>query len=159
MKYRRYVLLPLALLLSGCNADGWTEYWNAGTSKGLALCLAKGEKQNLTKDTVRRHCLAKHQRPIDETMTGSARYMAGTFQGTVTNHSQQFIVTEYTVVLKHATAEKSDSAVFAERFVEPRRNDTFEISLLGYFPMTDTELNKERFFWQTKDVKGIRIEF
>src|SRR4051812_36335653 len=159
MKCRPYILLPVALLLSGCDGDDWKESWNAGTSKGFALCVASGEKQNLGKDTVRRRCLSKHQRPIDDTLQGTARYVAGTFQGTLTNSGQDVIVTEYTVVLTHKTAGKPDSAVFSERFVEPRHRDAFEISKLDYFPMADDEKNKEKFSWQTKDVKGIRIAF
>lgn len=159
MKYRPYILLPVALLLSGCDGDDWKESWNARTSKGLALCLSKDEKQNLSQETVRRHCLAKHQRPVNVTLDGHARYASGTFQGLVTNAGQNVIVTEYTVVLKHAKSEKTDTAVFSQRLVEPQRVDAFEIAKLSFFPMEDSELNKERFSWQAKDVKGVKIEF
>jgi hypothetical protein len=158
MKYRPYILLAAALLLSGCDGD-WNETWNAGTSKGLALCLSKGEKQNLSTETVRRHCLAKHQRPVKETLDGHARYVGGTFQGSLTNIGNDVIVTEYTVILKHAKSDKIDTAVFSQRLLEPQRGDTFEISKLSFFPMEDSELNKERFSWQTKDVKGVKIAF
>jgi len=159
MTYRPYVLLPVALLLAGCDSDGWTEFWSAGTSKALALCISKGEKQNLGKDTVRRYCLSKHQRPINDTLVGHARYASGTFQGSVTNTGDGVIVTEYTIVLKHARSEKTDTAVFAQRLVEPQHVDAFEISKLSFFPMEDSELSRERFSWQIKDVKGVKIDF
>ena len=159
MKPWTYILLPVALLLSGCDGDGWTEMWNAGTTKAFAACLRHGEMQRLSEPTVRRRCLEKHQRSIANPLAGEARYTQGTFQGRVTNKGADFIVTEYSVALTHSAAPKTDAVVFSQRFIEPQQNDSFEVYSLSYFPMANPDRNKDKFSWETKDIKGLRIQF
>src|SRR5580704_12138265 len=118
-----FALSLLGTLLGGCSE--WVEeLWYKGTTKGVALCQAKGAGQNLSPSTTRNICTRKHQQSVSSSFDGTAGYGGHIdepyFHGSITNTSADVVVTKYSIFLiHHNTSDKRTEVVFEDRWIEP----------------------------------------
>ncbi len=161
----RLAVLLGSVLASGCNpVESISEEWNRGTIKGVNICKAAGLREGLTEATVRKICSTRHQKSIPDTLRGRAGYDGygsnAAFSGSVTNNSDAYIVTEFTVRITHlrAPAGGREHKTFSGVWLEPRGWSpfAFDSNDLSFKPAQDMTND---FIWDTTDVRGIKIDF
>jgi hypothetical protein len=167
MRISSIVALFLLIALLG----GWSvpleEFWYKRTTKGVALCEAKGAGQGLNKLTVRNICVRKHQKEIqDSSIEGKAGYVTegqvGSFRGYVRNKSTDVVVTKYSVWISHHNAPLTITEMAVEdQWIEPGHSDIFTIEKekLAYEPKTDDDRKSGTFDWRARNIFGVKISF
>jgi hypothetical protein len=139
-----FALSLLGTLLGGCSE--WVgELWYKGTTKGVAMCEAKGAGQNLNKSTVRNICVRKHQKSVPDSLEGKAGYRAIwqglSFQGYMTNKSTDVVITKYSVWVSHHSVPWRTEITFEDKWIEPGNGESFTIEKdqLTYQPQNEEE--------------------
>jgi hypothetical protein len=163
----------LLLQLSGCeqSVGSILHFFEQGTNVGLQRCLHKNMNQGLSEETVKRVCIAKHEKTILPKIEGKAEYHAiddetMTFEAWLRNESNNFVVTGVTLSITHEDNVGKDGKRIAEvvqlrnLWIEPGSTLVNLVSDLKFHPKKDRLKAGEKFLytWEITRTKGLSIQ-
>ena len=162
------------LFLMSCDevADAVREERYKGTNLGVASCIERNSESGLTKDLVRRLCFKKHERVLSGVnISGGASYTglferATVFSGTITNASDNAVVTGLEIFVQHKDNSGADGRPIVERCtidgmeVPPRKFEAFRCPELKFLPRMDRLRDDKGSLseWNIGEVRGVSIE-
>lgn len=144
-------------MIAGCTQEQRLQ----GTVAGFKGCLEKALKQGLLPSGQRAHCLGKHEHNIPVKLEGKAGYNGifarglVYFEGYVENKSTDYVVTNFTVVLKRLDKDMVQSEA-VKAHLEPGDEHKIYINDLEYTP-NEGENGKDKFEWYIDNIRGLKI--
>jgi hypothetical protein len=158
-----FFVVFLTLPLGGCDSisDWLLEQRYSGSFKGAAACVRSLERAGSSQAAARSSCGAKHQRPTFVELQGRAGYIldGDEFSGTLTNKTPNFIVTSFSLIVKHVDNPNPDYLNIYGVWIEPHQ--TYQFSMRTNFRPPRNRLradtNPPLFTWELNWSYGLKL--